>query len=287
MKMNNHCASRSFTALYSILTSKFIDQGHDVHTGKWQGADISNRPEASMRELLNVTFTMDLLGIEDLDRWRRDIEPNLPWADDHFQERVGGEPLNPGEQWKHWPWSNKANEFRDEDGQFNHTYMERLWPVYAGQTDHGELGGVDLDRLLPRRGIRFRYGDLRDLLGLMQFDPLTRQAWIPLFFPEDTGVGDGGRKPCTLGYQFMVRDDQLHIYYPLRSCDFVRHFRDDIYLAVRLGLWILEELRVREEQLRLGHQYWANIKLGSLSMHCTSLHMFRNDYIQLEKGLKK
>ena len=128
--------------------------------------------------------------------------------------------------------------------------------------------------MLAHRGIRSRYGDLMDVVYLLAEQPLTRQAWLPIFFPEDTGRGDGGRKPCTLGYQFMVRDNGLHIYYPLRSCDFFRHWADDVYLTVRLGLWVLEEAAKI-------NGYFRNVRLGSFSMHCTSLHMFKNDYHQL------
>jgi thymidylate synthase len=125
-------------------------------------------------------------------------------------------------------------------------------------------------------GIRYSYGDLGDVVDLLHLEPMTRQAYIPLFFPEDTGVGDGGRKPCTLGYQFIMRHEMLHIYYPLRSCDFANHFADDVYLAVRLLLWILNQLRQRDER-------WTTVAPGTLTIHATSLHMFINDYHQMVK----
>jgi hypothetical protein len=118
----------------------------------------------------------------------------------------------------------------------------------------------------------------------MRRDPLTRQAYLPIFFPEDTGVGDGGRKPCTLGYQFIVRDDKLHIYYPMRSCDLLRHFRDDCYLTVRLAIWVLEQLRFSLlEADKESKAFWANVQLGSLAMHMTSLHCFIGDYMLMKR----
>jgi thymidylate synthase len=261
-----------------------------VHTARWQGVDISNDPGARSYELRNVVFEVDLAGNEDLDHYRQDTGANLPWADDHFLERIGGEPLNPGVQWANWPWAASADRHRHgEAKQFNHTYMERLWPKWA----HLRRGGVlpisqdgnprrypasDREVMSETFGIAWSFGDLEDLVKLLAGEPDTRQAWIPLFFPEDTGIADGGRKPCTLGYQFLVRRGKLHTYYPLRSCDLVRHFRDDIYLAVRLMLWVLDQCR------RLNPDTWNDIVPGGYMMHCTSLHVFENDMQRLKRG---
>lgn len=248
-----------------------------VKTERWQGQDISKRPEMVSYELLNYSMSVPLIG-EDLDFYRNSIGPNLPWADDHFAERVSGEPLNPGVQWANWPWASSADKFRDQGAQFNHTYMERYWPVFAGKSPLGKIPPEGIT-LAPHQGIRHPYGDMRDLVQLLANEPLTRQAWIPIFFPEDTGIGDGGRKPCTLGYQFIVRHSgaagmkyQLHVYYPLRSCDFIRHWADDVYLTVRLLLWMLDECR------KINPEFWNNVAPGTYTMHCTSLHIFENDF---------
>lgn len=282
---------RSFADAFTKLDHSFL-VATKVHTERWQGKDISRAPEMRSHELLNVSLEVPLSGVEDLDIWRLEISPNLPWADDHFEERICGEPLNPAMSYKHWPWATSAEKFVNAHGQFNHTYPERLWPKYAGRTDQGELTGTkydpnygDLEQMNdflvgtmppPNSGIRWSYGDLGDLIELLANEPLTRQAWIPLFFPEDTGIGDGGRKPCTLGYQFIMRENQLHMYYPLRSCDYVRHFRDDIYLAIRLLLWVLNECR------RINPTVWDKVRPGVYTMHATSLHIFANDYHQLK-----
>lgn len=249
-----------------------------VHTERWQGFDISQRPEAAMFEQLFYNFSADLRQ-EDLEYYRQDIKPNIPWADDHFAERIGGEPLNPGEQWRKWPYAQKAAESLDENGQFNHTYMERYWPRYAGLTAGGKL---DPDRFIPgvknntglikeeRKGIRYRYGDLNDLIISLAQEPHTRQAYLPIFFPEDTGIANPGRKPCTLGYHFIMRDDHLHVTYYIRSCDFVRHLRDDIYLTIRLLLHILDQLRLKDP-------VWQSVKPGRYRMDIVSLHCFVND----------
>ena len=270
----------NFTVWRRSLTRRMLLAG-PVRTERWQGVAANQ----DTRELRFVSVVVDLGGIEDLDHWRADVRPNLPWADDHFLERVGGEPLNPGVQWRNWPWAGSAAAFKTD--RFNHTYMERLWPKYARRTDDGRLPGKPHRKRVrrypegdprPRYGIGYYYGDLDDLVNLLVDEPNTRQAWIPLFFPEDTGVGDGGRKPCTLGYQFLLRGGRLHMYYPLRSCDLVRHLRDDWYLAVRLLIWVVEQCRARSTN---GH--WDTVVPGEFHFHATSLHVFETDLERLRE----
>lgn len=247
----------TFSSAIGAVAQGLRYSSHLVHTEKWQGMEIGEKPEMATYELLNYSFQVPLQPDWGLPAYRNDIKPNLPWADNHFLERVGGEPLNPGVQWEHWPYNKSADRFRGKDGEFTHTYMERYWPKNAN------------NKVPTIHGIRFAYGDLTDVVRLLKEQPLTRQAYLPVWFPEDTGAVHGGRLPCTLGYHFIIRSGFLHIIYYLRSCDFIRHFRDDIYLTVRLLLWMMEQLS--EEQPLL--------KPGTYTMHVTSMHMFKADFV--------
>lgn len=264
-----------------------------VHTQRWQGTDITQMPEMATFEVANCSFGIEMsrydrttwgLGIAK-NNAIEDIGPNMPWAEDHFWERVCGQPVNPGVQWAKWPYGNKASTFLDDDGKFNHNYMERYWPKYAGfiknATREPEQVVAPLHEFrdrnggvmpTPHHGIKYAYGDLNDVVDLLAQDELTRQAYLPIWFPEDTGGGDK-RAPCTIGYHFLIRDGRLHINYHIRSCDFVRHFRDDLYLTLRLAQWVVDRLDSlgRSEPLSLGNFY----------MQIGSLHMFKNDYLQL------
>lgn len=258
---------------------------HDVHTEKWQGMAIDAKPDMAMKEVLNFGFTTPVPRLEleclvdrdmsfDLDPLREQVKPNLPWADDHFEERVGRQPLNPGVQWANWPYSKSADRFRDQ-GEFSHTYMERYWPKMAGMYPGGILpwgrmtGGKNVNTMM---GYRFPYGDLDDMVRMLAHEPGTRQAFLPVWFPEDTGVIHGGRVPCSIGYHFIQRGPFLHVSYWLRSCDITRHFRDDIYLTIRLQLWVLDQCR------RLNPDHWNRIQPGLYTMLITSLHCFINDW---------
>jgi hypothetical protein len=235
-----------------------------IHTQRWQSIDISKRPEAEMRELTNVFFKAEMVS-EDLSYYQEVIRPNLPWADRHFiMERVSGSPINPGTTWKEWPYGNSAGNFLEEGQVFSHTYAERYWPKNAN--------AENLSDLRPLQGIRYLYGDLHDVIKLLATDPFTRQAYLPVWFPEDTGVVHGKRVPCTLGYHFLMRRNKIDVFYPIRSCDWYRHGRDDIYLTVRLVLWMLQQLR------RIAPNTWQLIRPGTFSMWIGSLHLFINDY---------
>lgn len=263
-----------FSLITKDLDTRFV-RAPLVEAKKWQ----STKAPMAMRELFNISFTLGLMGSENLNEYREGIKPNLPWADVHFEtERVSREPINPGESWKIWPYAQSAETFID-GGQYDHSYAERYWPKWAGLTGDGKLQNVNLDDFMitPNcRGVRFPIGDLDDLVDVLVDDPLTRQAYLPIFFPEDVMAAKMSKRvPCTLGYHFIRRDDFFHVVYPMRSCDYIRHFRDDVYLTARLLLWVLDECRKKDPE------NWNDVQPMSLRMHITSLHMFDLDRTNL------
>lgn len=268
----------SFTQIINYAHGVMRTESELVHPATWQSLDVSGKPDMATHEIQNfhAECGMQYATVHTL---QTDCNPSTPWAEDHFQERVCGEPLNPGNTWRAWPYALKADGFRDDKGQFNHNYMERYWPQYAGQTFdgavHEEFTRSPDWQPAPHMGIRHHYGDLQDVVNLFTTDPLTRQAFVPIFFPEDTGAHHGGRVPCTLGYHFMIRRDQLHIVYFMRSCDLRRHFNDDLYLTARLNLWLIEQLKAAAPSV------FQALKPGTFSVFISSLHIFRNDWYHL------
>ena len=238
---------------------KLLNHGYVVQTERWQGIPSPD----DMWETMNLSFQMFIpQTIEEL---RDQVKPNLPWADDHFEERIGGQPLNPPPSNEWWPFNQKKNEKFKKDEKFSHTYPERLWPKYAAEEPNSTMFGI-----------RYNYGDFGDVIDLLQREPFTRQAFLPMWFPEDTGSVHGERVPCTIGYHFMRRGNYLHIVYYIRSCDYLRHFRDDIYMACRKLMWVLKTLKERDPER------WADVVPGYYAMHITSLHCFNK-----EKGVLK
>jgi hypothetical protein len=258
------------------------------HTGEVHAMDTSASPVHATRELLNVSLVFDVPGADHTDirggTWAELVRPNLPWAEEHFRERVSGVPYNPAPSHVRWPWAQHNAKHQDGAQQFSHTYPERFWPKHAHQhkVPRGEMHNQTCDGL---RGIRYAYGDLMDVVDLLDRSLYTRQAYLPVWFPEDTGSQEQVRVPCTLGYHFIVRPqagsgqapiDRLHMVYYIRSCDYVRHFRDDIYMAGRLAQWMAEMLNGR------GHTVFPD----SLTMHITSLHSFVGDDWRIREDVK-
>jgi hypothetical protein len=226
-----------------------FDDGEEVDPGHWQGVSTEGHPDLVTREIINLHWSAMMPST--MEEAQALIMPNLPWAEDHFHERVSGVPTNPGKEYKNWPWWNEQDEHTMVAGQFTHTYQERFWPP-----------------TIP--GIRYHYGNLTDLIGLLTENPHTRQATFPIFFPEDTGATHGGRIPCTLHYHFLLRGNRLHMWYPIRSCDAVRHFRDDVYMAVRLCHYVLDRLYDPST-------LWAEVEPGYLHFTAYSFHVNKGD----------
>ena len=247
-----------------LLKSELLDVGQ-VHAQPVQGT------EYLFHELNGISFEIHIPLIQSV--WQKVSSPNLPWAEEHFQERVSGKPLNPPPSSDYWPFKkNGHNDHLDETRKFSHTYPERFWPKFAGTPNVR----------YANRGIRYHYGDLLDVVNLLIKSPLTRQAFLPVWFPEDTGSVLGQRVPCSLGYHFMIRNGFLNCTYMLRSCDFIRHFRDDIYMAGRLMQWVCERFNARgfnEEELLSSH-----IEPGYLTTHIMNLHAFAGDQLTLRKA---
>lgn len=230
-----------------------------VEVGEWQAIQNSAMPQARTIEVEDISFAFYIPPTkEDLQAM---VQPNLPWAEDHFKERIGGEPLNPPPSSSWWPFAQKNNSEHKVGEQFSHTYPERMWPKTVNKASFE----------IQRMGLRYPLGDLDDVIQLLRDRPGTRQAYLPIWFPEDTGAVQSQRVPCTLGYHFLVRNGRLKIVYYIRSCDFYRHFRDDVYMAARLAQYVAGE---------------AGVGVDRLVMHISSLHVFEPERGRLETELR-
>jgi hypothetical protein len=229
----------------------------------WQSQNVEG-DVFSTYELNDVTVHMYVHS--DPETTREILEPDMPWAEEHFQERVCGEPLNPPPSHVNWPYhaGQQEKHLTAEGKKFDHTYPERFWPKLAG----GDMPGLAEDE--PNYGIRFYYGDLNDVINLLTKDVTTRQAYLPIFFPEDTGATQGQRVPCTLGYHFIADPfaETLDIKYYIRSCDIYRHFRNDVYFTHRLLQHVCEKVSTA-----IGD----TVEPGNMTMHISNLHLFKGN----------
>lgn len=229
------------------LRTKLLNNGEVLETERWQG----EKATMPFLEVLHAGVKVQMyngLDLENADFYDRE------WCELHFEERVSGKPLNPPPSHAYW---NKGTEDYMSDGKFSHSYPERMWP-----------------RTLIDKGVRFKTADLGTLVDVLSDDKTTRQAYLPIFFPEDlTASLEGERIPCTLGWHFIIRNDRLDVFYPMRSCDAIRHLQNDFYFANRLALWVIDKLPYK-------------VNIGILHFEATSLHCFENDRYALQKRIK-
>lgn len=242
---------------------------------KWQQMVVEGSQNHRTHELRDVIVHIECPPLTSLDA-QRYVQPDLPWAEDHFAERVGGEPINPGNAHAYWPYHGASMQehlrnMGEKGEHYDHNYMERMW--CRGLM----METLDIDRMVenvdtgdqflektnpPFTGYRFNGGDLGSVVELLRKEPTTRQAFLPIWFPEDTGVTAGQRVPCTIGYYFQMTGDRLHMTYTLRACELYRHFTNDVYLAVRLQQWMANQL---------------GVYLGEFTMQVANMHLFVGD----------
>lgn len=282
---------------YAMLVSDLLDT-QPIQVGEWQAMDVSKSDLHKTHELEDVVLSWDRVPAEP-----RDVFPMIDydWADEHFSERVSGQPLNPAPSHLNWPYAVRGNadhtkptssgklrqrenpilrdtasgpQFTQAD-QFDHTYPERFWPKGAGWP-------MNENRKRPEmHGIRFSYGDLSDVVDLLVRSPLTRQAFLPIWFPEDTGATEGQRVPCTLGYHFMQRGGRLSVRYYLRSCDVYRHLSNDVYFTTKLLSWVCGQVTDRSRETATPMHF----RPGGMNIYISSLHAFVGDKTKLNDRL--
>lgn len=235
------------------LAKRMIAHGVPIQRTSWQ----STSAPSPAYELDNVLLEFSVP--DSICQWQELCQPDLPWSEEHFQERVSGKALNPTPSYVRWPWHSEKerDRFRNagpSGSRFDHTYPERYWPRDAATAEDGYL----------RNELT---GDLRDVARLLRRDVWTRQAYLPVWFPEDTGAREGQRVPCSLGYHFVRNKTQLDCNYFIRSCDLTRHYLNDIYMTGRLLQWMVENVQDHD-----GHPY-----PGTLTMFVSNLHLFTAD----------
>lgn len=209
------------------------EMGIDVKPKSMQDKNIEGNPDYFTKELQNYSYSI-------LDAKPEEVPGVIqPWADAEFEERVHEiDPvmlnyINPGEAYKLRPeiW----NEYL-HDGKFGYSYNERIM-----QNDQ-------LNKIIER----------------IKQDPHSRQLWLSLWNPDidPTNIGGKVRVPCSLGYNFQVREGKLNIHYIMRSSDFATHFSNDVYLAMKLQKYVAEK---------------TGYSVGSFTHTIFSLHVYHKD----------
>lgn len=192
----------NFKEAVSEVGRDIAEMGIEIQPNTMQDKYVGDDKNYLTKEIQNYVYTVinPLQSVGDLTKVTR------AWANAELLERVGGIPLNPGKAYLHrievW------QEFL-HDGKFGYTYPERM--------------SKQLDILINE----------------IRTNPTSRQLYLSIWSPEDLPfIGGERRVPCSLGYLLQVREGKLNITYSMRSCDFMTHYQNDVFLAVKLMEWM-------------------------------------------------
>lgn len=224
---------QSFREALSEIKRDVVELGHKVPINRWQGKDVSVDERFQVHEYRNYIYTV-------MEPLLEHLHPTQPWADAEYDERICGMLVNPGNAWKLRPsvW----RELLLENGKFHYTYSERIGHK------------------------------LSDIVQRAVKDPNSRQLFLSIWDrTQDASHRVDERVPCSLGYHFIIRDDKLHITYFMRSCDFVTHFENDVWMAIKLQHKFVDAYNsyMRSNQPRLIS--------GEFTHFITSLHIYAKD----------
>ena len=203
--------------------------GENQNTKELIGVNfIISKPSLKKKEMLEFLFKDEANNIE-------------KYCEQELLDRVNREGLNPGNSYKIRLdlWQSLMSK---KDGEkFDYTYSERI-------NFHNQLDNA---------------------IASLKDDEHSRRAMVMIFKPEDTdeSMGFATRIPCSISYQFVIRNNKLMVIYYIRSNDYFKHFAIDIWLANAMQEYIVEQLK----------ETYPKLKVGSLNYYCGSFHAYNED----------
>ena len=213
------------------------EMGIRVQSETMQDIDVHDDPDYETVELQAYGYVLTSLDNTGLEEAIDYMKGNVSWAEAEALDRINPIHLNPGPSWR---LKKETWEPFLRDGQFAYTYNER-----------------------------FRE-QLPQLIRELQLRPNSRQAIITMYDRHQDMNNWGGkdRVPCSMHYQFYIRNGALHMMYVMRSCDFLTHFVHDVYFAASLLKHVAEE---------------TGNEVGHLTHVMGSLHAYQKD--MKERGI--
>ena len=218
--------------------------GITVPVKHYQNKELTGENQ-NTKELIGVNFVISKpsLGKKDMLKFLfKDEADNIEkYCEQEFLDRINREGLNPGNSYKIRLDLWQALMSKKDGDKFDYTYSERI--NYCHQLDNA--------------------------IAALKDDIHSRRAMIMIFRPEDTleSSGFSTRIPCSIDYQFLIRNNKLMVIYHIRSNDYFKHFAIDIWLANAMQEYIVEQLK----------DVYPNLKVGSLNYYCGSFHAYNED----------
>lgn len=235
------------------------EMGITVHPQTMQDKNVADDPDYETKEVRGygfkiVDWELDLPHIKKVIShfFPEQCDDVLTYILQEFRDRVGDKPSNPGISWIHRQklWS----EFI-YGGKFAYTYSERINPQLKIITN--ELRGNPE----TRQGIINIHSNISPDVE-KTIEDTSRSLNFVCMSADLHYIGGGGRIPCSMYYQIMIREEKIDLIYTMRSCDLLVHFPIDISLALLLQDWFVHELKY---------------KVGTFTYFTGSLHAYQKD----------
>lgn len=222
---------KNYSEMYSEVGREIKHNGVVYQSKSVQDKEVLNDAGYLTKELQGYSFVVKDTSVGSMRQFINDQKLNDEWLSKDFVERISEKDLNPGEA---WVLRKETWEPFIKDGKFSYTYSERIGRQVTEVVEH------------------------------LKKSPLSRHALINIYDQTKDHKNRGGiaRVPCSMFYQFLIRDGKVNTTYVMRSCDFNEHFCYDLLIATLLG-------REVASKLSLPH--------GDLTFFATSLHAFKKD----------
>lgn len=224
----------------SEVERDLFEMGIRYQSSTVQDQNVADDPRFQTIELVGYGYVLKNtdIGSDEMMKMLTDSNANVRWATDELVERTKRQRYqpNPGVAWA------KNHEFWKpfiREGVFSYSYAERWLEQIPYVVNE-----------LNRR-------------------PNTRQVVMTMYDRHQDMMNWGGRDrvPCSLTYQFILRDGRLDLVYNQRSCDFVKFFATDVYLTCGLLQHVVSELL----------SFGDDVARGRLIHFLGSLHAFAGD----------
>ena len=191
---------------------------------------IISKPLSKRRDMIEFLFPDEVENIEQ-------------YCKQEIKDRVSGKALNPGNSYKirFDLWQKFMSKGTNEE-KFDYTYSERI----------------------------SAYNQIQAVVGSLKEDIHSRRAMLMIWdssIDSSRMEGANTRIPCSISYQFLIRNNRLFCIYYIRSNDYYAHWALDIWLSGALMEYIRKQLL----------DPYPNLKLGSLNYFCGSFHVYNHD----------
>lgn len=197
------------------------------------------------KELTGVNFIISkpYLKKEEMIRFlfKEESDNILDYCQAEFEDRTCGKPLNPGNSYKVRLDLWQGLMAKKDGEKFDYTYSERI-------NSNGQLDNA---------------------IAALKEDIHSRRSIISIWDPKDSCdvAGFNTRVPCSISYQFLIRNNKLMVLYYIRSNDYFKHFVIDIWLTHAIQEYIRQQLL----------EDYPSLKCGSLNYYGGSMHAYNED----------